>query len=193
VSDLIERALAGGSDPLYVVAIGAITNVASAILLEPSVIEKIVVVWLGGNAHQWPHTKEFNLAQDLHAARLMFDCGVPLVQVPCWGVTTHVLTTVPELEQYVAGRGEIGDYLVEIFKAYREDHYAWSKVLWDLAAVAYLIDSSWVPTHLVPSPRITDKVTWSFDAARHLIRVAGYVHRDPIFKDLFTKLNQTYG
>ena len=47
--DLIERAMSRADDnPLYVVAIGAITNIASAILMEPEIIEKIVVVWLGG-------------------------------------------------------------------------------------------------------------------------------------------------
>ncbi len=47
--DLVERAMASEDAPLYVAAIGAITNVASAILLEPRIIERIVVVWLGGH------------------------------------------------------------------------------------------------------------------------------------------------
>jgi inosine-uridine nucleoside N-ribohydrolase len=186
--DLVERALAG-PDPLYVVAIGAITNVASAILIEPQIIERIVVVWLGGNALHWPHTREFNLMQDIHASRLILDCGVPFVHVPCRGVTTHLLTTVAEMERYVHGRGAIGDYLVEIFKAYHDDHFAWSKVIWDIAALSYLIDASWVPTNLVHSPILTDGLTWSFDASRHLIRSATFVHRDLIFRDLFTKLD----
>jgi hypothetical protein len=51
VDDLIRRALASPEDdPLYVVAIGAITNIAAAILIEPEIIKHIVVVWLGGNA-----------------------------------------------------------------------------------------------------------------------------------------------
>ena len=111
--DLIERAMATESDgdPLYVVAIGAITNVSSAILIEPSIIERIVVVWLGGNALYWPTAHEFNLKQDIPASRLLFDCGVPLVQIPCKNVTTHLASTVPEIEHYVQGRGAIGDYL----------------------------------------------------------------------------------
>jgi purine nucleosidase len=177
-----------GHTPLYVVAIGALTNVASAILIEPGIIERIVVVWLGGNALHWPHTDEFNLSQDLLASRLIFDCGVPLVHVPCRGVTTHLLTTVPEIERYVEGRGAIGDYLAQIFKAYVADHYAWSKVLWDIATIAYLIDDRWVPTEIVHSPILTDQLTWSFDNSRHLIRSANFVHRDQIFRDLFTKL-----
>jgi purine nucleosidase len=187
--DLVERALASPpDDPLVVVAIGAITNIASAILIEPKIIERIVIIWLGGNALHWPHTREFNLQQDVRAARLIFDCGAPLVQIPCMGVTTHLLTTVSEIEQYVRGRGAIGDYLADIFCAYEHDHFGWSKVIWDIATIAYLIDPSWLDTELVHSPVLTDQLTWSVDHSRHLIRYARYLHRDPIYRDLFAKL-----
>ena len=70
--NLVERALVSPlEDPLYVVAIGAITNVASAILLDPAIIEHIVIVWLGGNALYWPTASEFNLKQDV--SRRAFD------------------------------------------------------------------------------------------------------------------------
>ena len=65
VDDLIARARASAEDdPLYVVAIAAISNVASALLKAPDIADKIVVVWLGGHALHWPHTIEFNLRQD---------------------------------------------------------------------------------------------------------------------------------
>ena len=49
VDDLIRRAVAApDDDPLYVVAVGAIANVAAALLLEPDLVRKIVVVWLVG-------------------------------------------------------------------------------------------------------------------------------------------------
>lgn len=190
-TDLIERALSDSNEPLYVVAIGAITNVASAILIEPEIIKNIVVVWLGGNPLYWPHTREFNLAQDVLGARVVLDSGVPFVHLPARGVVSHLLTTVSEIERYVQGRGKVGDYLVEIFKEYNKDHYAWSKVIWDISATAYLINSSWVPTEIVHSPILTDSITWSFDNSRHLMRVATGVNRDAIFRDLFEKLEKS--
>ena len=189
-SDMVERAMDGSDEPLYVVAVGAITNVASAILLEPEIIKNIVVVWLGGNPHYWQHTREFNLAQDIHAARVVLDSGVPFVHLPARGVVSHLLTTVSEMERYVKGQGKIGDYLVQIFKEYHNDHFGWSKVIWDISATAYLVNSSWVPTDIVHSPILTDTVTWSFDNSRHLMRVATSVNRDAIFRDLFQKLQQ---
>lgn len=187
--DLIARGLAApDDDPLYVVAIGAITNVASALLLEPSLVGKIVVVWLGGHALDWPDTREFNLRQDPAAARVLLDCGVPLVLVPCMGVTSHLHTSVPEIERHVAPHGELGAFLAARFKQMRSDHFAWSRVLWDVATIGYLLNPAWVPAELVPSPVLTDQLTWSVDRRRHPIRCASFVHRDPIFADLFRKL-----
>ncbi len=51
VEDLIARASADRPDPLYVVAIAAPTNIASALLAAPEIVERIVVVWLGGNVN----------------------------------------------------------------------------------------------------------------------------------------------
>ncbi len=186
--DLIAKASARGDGPLYVAAIGAITNVASALLMDPSLVERIVVVWLGGQPWHWPTAREFNLQQDLHAVRVVFDSGVPLVQIPCACGADQLKTTLAELERCIGQAGAIADYLVEIVRGYSDDHFAWSKVIWDISATAWLIEPAWVPTHLIHSPILTDRVTWSCDAGRHLIRQATCVKRDPIFRDLFTKL-----
>jgi len=189
--DLIERAkMSSPENPLYVAAVGAITNLSNAILIEPDIIQNIVVVWLGGNGHHWPHQREFNFRQDLNASRIIFDSGVPFVQLPCTPVVTHFTTTVPEMERYVGGKGQIGDYLLKIFKQYRKDHFGWSKVLWDMTAIAWIINDDWLPSDLVHSPIVTDNYTFSFDKSRHLIRAVNFVHRDPIFRDFFTKLDK---
>ena len=71
--DLADRAMRYSEEhPLYVVAIGAITNVASALLLRPEIKDRIVVVWLGGHSREWPDSKEFNMFQDVAAARIIF-------------------------------------------------------------------------------------------------------------------------
>ena len=189
VRDLIDKAMASPTDdPLYVVAIGAITNVASALLLAPEIIEKIVVVWLGGHDLDWPHTAEFNLKQDVPAAQVVLDSGVPLVIVPCMGVTSHLLTTLPELKSHIGGTNAVGDYLCQIFAEYRPNTFAASSVIWDISTIAWMLNSDWVPSDLVHSPLLTDQVTWSVDRSRHLARVANFVYRDPIFRDLFSKI-----
>lgn len=187
--DLVKRAMASDiDDPLYVVAIGAITNVASAILMEPRIIERIVVVWLGGHALEWGDTREFNLFQDLHASRLMFDSGLPLVLLPCMGVASNLRTTLSEVRDYVRPQGAVGQYLYETYLNCREDHFAYSRVIWDIAVIAWLLDPQWVPSQLIPSPHISDDFRWSADPSRHLIRYARYIDRDAVFKNLFQRL-----
>ncbi|MFC1716228.1 nucleoside hydrolase [Candidatus Poribacteria bacterium] len=186
--NLIKLAMADRDDILYVVPIGAITNIASAILIEPKIIERIVVVWLGGQPYYWPSAREFNLRQDIPASQIIFNSGVPLVHIPCKNVAEHIRTTVPEMERYVKGRGAIGDYLHEIFVGYHREHYAWSKVIWDISTIAWLLNPQWVPSHVCPSPILTSECTWSLDPTRHFTRVATDARRDAIFGDLFRKI-----
>jgi purine nucleosidase len=195
--DLVERAMAApDDDPLYVVAIGAITNVASALLIEPEILRKIVVVWLGGNPHALPHTVEFNLMQDVPAARVIFDSGVPFVHVPCLGVASHLLTSKAELSETLTGRNPVCDFLYKRFCEYSRDHFAWNKEIWDIATIGWLIDESWAPSRLVPSPHLVGEwqmnkggnLYFEADPQRHLIRECWFLHRNPIFRDLITKL-----
>ncbi|CAI6076590.1 nucleoside hydrolase [Cohnella sp. JJ-181] len=192
--DLIRRALARGEDdPLYVVAIGAITNVASALLLEPAIADRIVLVWLGGHAFHWKDTREFNLAQDAHAARVAFDSGVPLVLLPCMGVVSHLTTTLSEVRDHVKDKGALGSYLYETFRACMDDHVGRSRVIWDMTAIAWLIRPAWCPSELAPSPLVTDDCRWATAPGRHEIRYVSHVDRDAIFSDLFAKLGRASG
>jgi inosine-uridine nucleoside N-ribohydrolase len=188
--DLVERALAPRNGPLYVLAIGAITNVASAILMQPEIINHIVVVWLGGQPHSWPTAREFNLQQDVLAARVILDSGVPFVHIPCKNVAEHLTTTKAELEAHIKGHGPLADYLYETLCGYHHDHFAWAKVIWDISTVAWMINPDWVPTVLTHTPLLTDQVTWSQDRSRHLMREAIHCNRNAIFGDLFRRLRQ---
>jgi purine nucleosidase len=187
--DLVKKAMASSpDDPLYVVPVGCITNIASAILIQPEIIRNIVVVWLGGNGLDWPHQKEFNLMQDVLSARVVFNSGVPFVVMPCRPVVSHFHTSLPELERHLRNKNKLSDYLVDIVTEYSGGREVYSKVIWDVVAVAWLINPSWVPTNLVHSPVMTDQVTYSTDHSRHFIRMATSVNRDAVFRDLFTKI-----
>ncbi len=188
VDDLIECALSNTESPLYVVAIGAPTNVSTALLLAPEIIPRIVVVWLGGNALSWPTAREFNLQQDLRASQLLFDSGVALVHVPCLNVADHLITTSAEIEKYVRPTGRVGDFLATRYADHVEAAAGASKVIWDLAAVGWILGSSWTATVLRHSPVLTSEMTWSLDPGRHLIGEVTEVDRDAIFTDLFGRL-----
>ena len=193
VQDIVRRGLAERENPLFVVALGAPTNVAAALLLEPKLIERITVVWLGAQPYNSPQADEFNAGQDVRASQFMFDSGVALINIPARNVAEHLRTSMPELASHMKGRSPIGDHLFRNVSEYylqRRKHpdYPWSKVIWDISAIALFLDEEWVPSRVTHSPILTAGLTWRRDASRHPVRAATDVIRDPVFDDLFRRL-----
>ena len=195
--DLAKRAMEYSKEkPLYVVAIGAITNVASAILINPAITERIVVIWLGGHGNEFKNpASEFNMKQDIAGARVLFNCKAPLVQLPCAGVVSGFTTTKPELEYWLKDKNPLADYLarntireVEDNPNYKER--VWSRVIWDVTAVAWLLNekdrfmSDTLQLATVPQYDFQ----YSHPGNRHLMKYVYYIKRDALFGDLFAKL-----
>ena len=156
---LIKTALtASAEEPLYVLAIGALTNVASALLLAPEIIERIVVVWTAGYPTRVTDIVQpsFNMEQDVLASQLLFDSGVPLVYLPGFHVGAQLSLSLPEVEAWVKGKGKIGDYLYWLFTHNPHypfqglaDHFGRTWIIWDLINIAWLIEPDWVPSYLI--------------------------------------------
>ncbi len=180
--------------PLYIAAIGAITNVASAFLMNPKMAENCVVVWLGGNALSSPwEASEFNMMQDIAAARVVMGSGVPFVQLPCMGVVDHFSTGRWELEHFLVGRGPLCDYLAKntIEEAERISAWkAWTRVIWDVTAVAWLIDENRMYMLDQVKPRVLPNYEnkYEFDREGADFTYVFHVYRDALFTDLFGRL-----
>lgn len=187
--DLISRSrTATHSDRLIVIVIGALTNVASAILAEPEIVERTTVVWLGGHYPFWPHQDEFNLTGDVAATRVVYDSGVPLYVVPCMGVASHLLATPGELDARLGG-DELSQFLLNRFIEYGSGKDpGWSKVIWDIATVAWLVMPGAVKSFPLATPRIAGDGSYVHDPRRHHCRFAYELDRDAIFSDMCARL-----
>lgn len=177
--------------PLYVAAIGAITNIASAIIINPKIIDNIVVIWIGGNALHWPETREFNMVQDIAAARVVFGCGVPLVQLPAMGVLSAFTVSEADLNAWLVGKNKICDYLTGITIRDSSDGAQgkpWTRVIWDVAAIAWLVDGRFFLERLERSPIPEYDGHYAHDCTRHFIKYVYHVNRDELAADLFGKL-----
>lgn len=189
--DLVRRAQEySPENPLYVVAIGAITNIASALILHPQIRENIVVIWLGGHGRDYHNIGEFNMRQDVAAARVVFRSGAPLVQLPCAGVVSALSVSMIELEHYLAGRNPLCDFLLRRVKArVGSDDAPVSRILWDVAAVSWLLNTNdrfmlaRVDSLAIPEYNLQ----YSYDPG-HKMQYVYYIKRDNILKDLFEKL-----
>jgi inosine-uridine nucleoside N-ribohydrolase len=194
---LIERAMSADDRPLYVAALGALTNIASAILLQPRIVERIVVVWTSGFPSWSPFSNRpsLNLVQDVTATRLVFDCGVPLVYLPGFYIGAQLTISLPEMERWVRGHGRIGDYLYRLYthnpihiQRGITDQADRTWIMWDLICIAWLKDPDLVPSRLVPSPTLDEELCWQHPEDRHPIREAIGIDRDAIFRDFYDRL-----
>jgi purine nucleosidase len=194
---LIATALAMPDDqPLYVVAIGCATNVASAMLLAPEIMHKIVVVWTSAFPSHAPHVNQsFNLEQDVLASQWLYDSGVPLVYLPGYHVGAQLRLSLAEVERYIKPHGEMGRYLHDLFAdnplwaiTGRSPSEAHSWVIWDLINIAWLLDPQWVSSHIVPTPILGSDLRWKARPQAHPMREAYTLQRDTIFNDLFACL-----
>jgi len=195
--DLAERAMTYTEEnPLYVVAIGAITNFVYVILQNPDMKGNCVIVWLGGHAVDMPRgADEFNMIQDIAAARVVFGCGVPLIQLPCAGVVDRFATTKYELQHWLCGKNKLCDYLYEHTVQTAESYAAgkpWSRVIWDVTAVAWLLnkDGRFMHDRLIASPIPEYDGSYGIGPDRHLIRYVYHIDRDALFEDLFNVLGE---
>lgn len=183
--------------PLYIIAIGAITNVASTFLKNPRMKENCVVIWLGGHGLHMPNPcEEFNMRQDIAAARVVFNSGVPLVLLPCRGVVDRFSTSKQELSHWLEGKNKLCDYLYQHATAVAQCHTirkTWTRTIWDVTAVAWLLNENetFMRHKLIPCPIPQYDRQYGIDEGSRPIRYVFWIDRDALFEDLFDTLGDT--
>ena len=140
MDDLIRRAVAApDDDPLYVVAIGAITNMAA-----PCCSNRIWSArswwygWVGTRTTSRPDGIQPDAGSGCRPGHFRQRRAVH-VQIRL-GVASPS-DTRSELDETIKGRNAISDFLYERFVSYSGDHF-WAKEIWDISAIAYLLDEA---------------------------------------------------
>ena len=199
---IIEQAMAQSPDdePIYIAAIGCVTNIASAILMEPRIRERIVVTWTASYPTYWEYSNvpSFNLVLDPLSSQLLFACGVPHVYLPGYYIGELLIISQPEMERWVAPYGKIGAYLQELyteknllrtmFGINMDDLFGRSWVVWDLINFAWLMNPDWVPSKIRTSPLLDDDLVYRPNPNPFPMREAYEIKRDEIYRDFFLKL-----
>jgi len=178
--------------PLYVLALGALTNIASAILMDPTIRSKVIVCSLGGLATNLQNFGEFNYEQDTLAAQIVFASGVPIVHFPGFAVTDMLKTTKWELEANLKNKGNIGNFLYQRFTEFVPDYPGRSKTIWDLAPGAWVINPDWFVSEVVHAPILNNNGTWTIYSENHPMRSIKWLDRDPIFQHFFNLLEDQH-
>ncbi len=191
----IVRLVREADDIVYIAVIGCYTNVASALLLDPSIMEKAVILMVGANKFENRDANEFNLAQDRAAARVIFECGVPVVVLPAYDCTERLYMTNGELMYYFWDKaGRIGNYLCTIFN--EEEHFpddaegnceTRQRSIWDIASVAFLRKGGDVcGVSAVPARTVDASGFWrDLNDGREMLYVSWF-RRDRVLSDFYT-------
>ncbi len=172
---------------LYVAAIGALTNIASALIKAPEIRDRMTVYWLGANAVQFQDQNEFNLRQDRRAAQTLFDSGTPVVWFPCRGVCSHLSLSLWEAEHWLAGRGKLAGALCGLLRQSGAVGMGQSRILWDIAPIAALCNPACVQTVELPSPIVAEGPLRLLPT-RPAVQYVQAIARDLVFKDFFAAI-----
>ncbi len=188
VNKIIEIALK--NNKTYILGIGAITNIALAIKKEPKIVNKIEIIWLGGNELGYEDNLEYNFRQDVEAVKIVFESKVKLTILPCRNIVSELRIDINTLKKYLENKSELCNYLIERF--YNDGYHGIqeSRVIWDIAVIAYMINKNWFETKQISCPNIRKDTSYEVTDNRHNITFVTKLVRNKIYEDLFNKLGE---
>lgn len=191
---IIDEAMRECDVPLYVIGLGAITNVAMAYKEQPEIAKRLTLVWIGGGAYPVGEP-EYNLWNDIEAGRIVFDSNMEVWQIPR-NTYGQVIVSMAELEEKVYPYGKIGKYLFEQMVSFgcsewgvktpRTGEY-WR--LGDSPAVGVLLFPHDNYYEIKEAPEINDDMTYRESKNHHPIRVYHTIDTRVVMEDFYAKLH----
>ncbi len=183
---IIERAHASGdNDPLWVLGLGAATNLASALLIDPSIKPRVRYIFHARSEWSWPERSEqFNVGGDIHAARVLLESGVPLV----WFDTgTQLTCPMGVTEERLLPLGGMPAFLHEY--RYRNPRFqADDKGFFDLGDIAWMMRPEVCKREVVDVPHMDWKMVFSHKGDLGQMLRVYEVEREPVWELFFDSM-----
>ena len=196
-ADLIvaESRLASADDPLFVAFLGPLTDMATAILTDPEIVRRdVVVVWIGGMGYDvdWSYPAvEFNLRNDITAANVVFGSGITLWQVPA-PVYSMVSVGYAELEEKIGGTSKLADYLITQLVEFNDAHHGEpieSRSLGDSPAISLVLNPRGGVSRTLPAPRFSSEGGY-LPGSGNPVKVFDAVDVRYLLEDMFAKIRR---
>ena len=184
--------IANKNEYTYILAIGALTNISNAIRKNPSIKDKIEIIWLGGNSIEYGNNQEFNFMQDTKAVENVINSNVKITIIPARNVTTELMINISELESKLDMDNELSKYLCNRFQNDSFYGIKQERVIWDISVVAYLKNKNWFKTEEKLKLYVTPELNYIINNEKQSnnINIVKYMDRDEIYNDLFNQLNK---
>ncbi|HJV15146.1 MAG TPA: nucleoside hydrolase [Propionibacteriaceae bacterium] len=190
-----ESKLASREEPLFVAFLGPLTDMASAILLDPDIVNRdVVVIWIGGVGYGGVETYpgvEFNLGNDIAAANVVYDSGMTVWQVPS-NVYSQVSVSYAELEEKIRGTSKLADYLIDQTVEWNRTYWPEpieSRSLGDSPAISLMLYPRGGNFRVMPAPRFGQEGHY-LPGSGHPIRVVESIDVRFLLEDLFAKIRK---
>jgi purine nucleosidase len=192
---IAESKLASPNDPLFVAFLGPLTDMASAILRDPTIVDReVVVIWIGGVGYGGVETYpgvEFNLRNDIAAANVVYDSGITVWQVPS-NVYSQVSVSYTELEEKIGGTSKLADYLISQLVDWNNTYWPEpieSRSLGDSPAISLMLYPRGGNFRIVPAPRFGQEGHY-LPGSGHPIRVVESIDVRFLLEDMFAKIRK---
>lgn len=185
---------------LYVACLGAVTDVASALLMKPEIANRIIIIWIGGGTYP-EGGQEANLMMDIDAANVIFASNAEVWQIPR-NVYKMFGVSLAELQLKVKPCGEIGRYLFEQLVEFNHkaslNNRPWPYgEIWglgDQGAVAVLMeDAAKINYDMVAAPRVREDMSYDLKQNDRKIRVYNTAEIRLTMEDFYAKLAINFG
>ncbi|HIR91952.1 MAG TPA: ribonucleoside hydrolase RihC [Candidatus Egerieimonas intestinavium] len=171
------RAIMESPEPVTLVPIAALTNIALLFAVYPEVKEHIrEIVMMGGSATRGNKgvMSEFNIATDPEAAQMVFQSGVPIVMA---GLDVGLKALVlPEDSEEIKTMGKVGDMAYHLFKKYRGGSFKTGLKMYDSCAIAYLLCPE---LYTVEETYVGVELHGTMTAGCTVVDLKGYLHQEP--------------
>ena len=191
---IIDEALSDDSHPLYILCQGAITNVASAFLRCPEIVDKVNIIWIGthGAGNIKAPFREFNAGNDIIAANHVLHSGTNLWLVPS-SVYITINIGIAEIQRRIMPCGDIGKHLFENLDTYNRSEMAfWTKgeswSLGDSPAIGVALNPDCGRYITTTAPDVLEDTSSAENSSNPEIRVYKDVDSRYILEDLIAKL-----
>lgn len=188
VEKIIE--IANKNDKTYILAIGGLSNISLAINKNPNIINKIEIIWLGGNSIEYGNNKEFNFMQDIDASFNVINSNINMTIIPAKNVAVDLMIKKEELEKRLDMNKEISQYLC---KRFVNDSYYGAKnerVIWDISVIAYLINKNWFETKEIKGLSLSESLQYYTNSSTVTKLIVEKLDNNKIYDDLFEVLNR---
>ncbi|MEW6600321.1 MAG: nucleoside hydrolase [Nitrospirota bacterium] len=181
---MIEEAQKITEGPLWIVSIGAITNLASAYLIHPGIKDRVKLIWLAGK--RWPRGGfTFNDKNDILAAQIIFGSDIDFTLVPVCRPASKLKIYCRDKAR-IKGKGAIGDYLWRLFIMRR---FGFPKPVYDVAAVAAVKSRDLYTAETAPRPAFLDNGKYDHSMTVGEIKVVTGINVEKIRADFFALLD----